>query len=64
VALLRRLKNDGATIVLIEHDVPLVAAVCDRVVVINYGKKISEGTPGEIRSDQAVIDAYLGGGDE
>jgi ABC-type branched-subunit amino acid transport system ATPase component len=64
VALLRRLKNDGATIVLIEHDVPLVAAVCDRVVVINYGKKISEGTPDEIRSDQAVIDAYLGGGDE
>jgi branched-chain amino acid transport system ATP-binding protein len=64
VQLFHRLRNEGKTIVLIEHDVPLVAAVCDRVVVINYGKKICEGTPVEVQNDQRVIDAYLGGADE
>jgi branched-chain amino acid transport system ATP-binding protein len=50
----------GTTIVLIEHDMGVVMDIADRVVVLDYGKKIGDGTPEEVRANQAVIDAYLG----
>ena len=50
----------GTTIALIEHDMGVVMDISDRVVVLDYGRKIGDGSPGEIRANQAVIDAYLG----
>ncbi len=50
----------GASIVLIEHDIGVVMGLSDRIAVLDDGRKIADGTPGEVRSDQAVIDAYLG----
>lgn len=60
VALLGKLKSSGITILLVEHNMTAVMELCDNIVVLNFGRKIAEGPPEEIRGNKKVIEAYLG----
>ncbi len=60
IGLIRKIRDQGTTIVLIEHVMRVITGVSDRIVVLDHGEKIAEGTPLDVLNDQRVVDSYLG----
>ena len=58
--LIEKIKNMGVTVFVVEHDMDLVMKICDKIIVLDQGEKIAEGTPKEIQNNEKVITAYLG----
>ena len=64
VELVSGVRDRGVTVLLVEHDMPAVMKISDRIVVLNFGEKIAEGTPQQIQQNEQVIEAYLGSEDD
>ena len=60
IEMIRKIRDRGITVLLVEHDMHLVMNLSDEIVVLNFGEKIGEGTPEEIQKDERVIEVYLG----
>lgn len=60
VKLIRKIRDSGVTIIIVEHIMQVIMNLCDRILCINYGQEIAQGTPGEVANNPAVIEAYLG----
>ena len=60
MALVERVRGRGVTILLVEHDMQAVMGLCGRITVLSFGELLAQGTPAEIRTDPAVVEAYLG----
>lgn len=57
---IREIREKGITIILVEHEMRMVMNICDRIIVLNFGRKVAEGIPEQIKGNKEVIDAYLG----